>query len=155
MLPPLDAIDRKILKILESDAKTVAKTIAEQLNMTKTPVYERIRRLEQEGYIQKYVALVDKEKVEPSITVFSFVSLEAQKGSMMDAFLELVREFPEVVACFVVGGEFDFLLKVVVKDLDAYYDFAKGKIANLPNIGAVKSAFVLKEVKDDNRFPLL
>ena len=110
MLSPLDTTDRKILKILESDAKTVAKTIAEQLNMTKTPVYERIRRLEQEGYIQKYVALIDKEKVEPSITVFSFVSLEAQKGPLMDDFLESVREFPEVVECFVVGGEFDFLL---------------------------------------------
>ncbi len=155
MLSPLDAIDRRILKILEDDAKTVAKTIAEQLNMTKTPVYERIRRLEQEGYIKKYVALVAKEKVEPSITVFSFISLEAQKGPMMDAFVGMVRKFPEVVECFVVGGEFDFLLKVVVKNLDAYYDFAKQKIATLPNIGAVKSAFVLKEVKDENRFPLL
>ena len=155
MSTTLDSVDRKILKLLENDAKTVAKSIAEALNMTKTPVYERIRKLEQEGYIKKYVALIDKEKVEPSITVFSFVSLEAQKGEMMDAFLEQVRQFPEVVGCFVVGGEFDFLLKVVVKNLDAYYDFAKGKIATLPNIGAVKSAFVLKEVKDDTRFPLL
>ncbi|RDY60218.1 Lrp/AsnC family transcriptional regulator [Flagellimonas nanhaiensis] len=151
----LDAIDRKILRILEKDAKTVAKSIAEQLNMTKTPVYERIRRLEQEGFIKHYAAVINKEQVERSITVFGFVSLEAQKGELMDDFLAQVKEFPEVVECFVVGGEFDFLLKVIVKNLDAYYDFAKQKIASLPNIGAVKSAFVLKEVKNEIGFPLL
>ncbi len=151
----LDAIDRAILKILEKDAKTVAKNIAEQLNLTKTPVYERIKRLEKEGFIKHYSAVVNKEQIESSITVFSFVSLEAQKGYLMDDFLALVKEFPEVVECFIVGGEFDFLLKVIVKSLDAYYDFAKTKIATLPNIGAVKSAFVLKEVKDEIAFPLL
>ncbi|MDC6365685.1 MULTISPECIES: Lrp/AsnC family transcriptional regulator [Flavobacteriaceae] len=151
----LDEIDRKILRILEKDAKTVAKSIAKQLNMTKTPVYERIRRLEQEGFIKHYAAIINKEQVEQSITVFGFVSLEAQKGELMDDFLAQVKEFPEVVECFVVGGEFDFLLKVMVKNLDAYYDFAKQKIASLPNIGAVKSAFVLKEVKNEIGFPLL
>ncbi len=151
----LDATDRAILKILEKDAKTVAKNIAEQLNLTKTPVYERIKRLEKEGFIKHYSAVVNKEQIESSITVFSFVSLEAQKGYLMDDFLALVKEFPEVVECFIVGGEFDFLLKVIVKNLDAYYDFAKTKIATLPNIGVVKSAFVLKEVKDEIAFPLL
>ena len=151
----LDSIDREILRILEKDAKTVAKSIAEELNMTKTPVYERIKRLENEGYIKNYTAILNKERIEQSITVFSFVSLEVQKGSLMDNFLEKVNEFDEVTECFVVGGEFDFLLKVVVKDLDAYYDFAKMKIASLPNIGAVKSAFVLNEVKNTTAFPLL
>ncbi|WP_350287884.1 Lrp/AsnC family transcriptional regulator [uncultured Croceitalea sp.] len=155
MQEQLDDIDRKILKMLEHDAKTIAKHIAVALNMTKTPIYDRIKRLEQEGYIKRYAAIVNKEKIESSITVFSFVSLEAQKGHLMDDFLTLVKEFEEVVECFVVGGEFDFLLKVVVKNLDAYYDFAKTKIATLPNIGVVKSAFVLKEVKDETAFPLL
>lgn len=155
MYSDLDDTDRAILKILEKDSKTIAKTIAEQLGLTKTPVYERIKRLEQEGFIKKYAAIINKEKVESSITVFSFISLEVQKGAMMDDFLELVNQFPEVVECFVVGGEFDFLLKVIVKNLDAYYTFAKTKIASLPNIGAVKSAFVLKEVKDEIAFPLL
>ncbi len=151
----LDDIDRKILKILEKDAKTIAKTIAEELHLTKTPVYERIKRLEQEGFIARYTAIIEKEKIESSITVFSFVSLEVQKGYLMDDFLEMVSGFPEVVECFVVGGEFDFLLKVIVKNLDAYYGFAKSKIATLPNVGVVKSAFVLKEVKDETAFPLL
>ena len=155
MLEKLDAVDRSILKILEKDAKTVAKTIAEQLGLTKTPVYERIKRLEKEGYIKGYVAILDTVKIEPSITVFSFVSLEAQKGSFMDDFLERIQQLKEITACYVVGGEFDFLLKVTVKNLDAYYDFAKSKIASLPNIGAVKSAFVLNEAKNSEHFPLL
>ncbi|MCL4143468.1 UNVERIFIED_CONTAM: hypothetical protein GTU68_058015, partial [Idotea baltica] len=92
----LDTIDREILKILESDAKTVAKSIAEQLNLTKTPVYERIKRLEKEGYIKNYAAILNTDKIEESITVFSFVSLDAQKGSIMDDFLERVQQFNEV-----------------------------------------------------------
>ena len=116
MLEKLDAIDRSILKILENDAKTVAKAIAEQLGLTKTPVYERIKRLEKEGYIKNYVAILDTNKIEQSITVFSFVSLEAQKGSFMDDFLEQVGKFKEVTECYVVGGEFDSLLKVTVKN---------------------------------------
>ncbi|WP_396636900.1 Lrp/AsnC family transcriptional regulator [Maribacter sp. R77961] len=155
MVEKLDAIDRGILKILEKDAKTVAKSIAEQLGLTKTPVYERIKRLEKEGYIKNYVAVLNTDKIEQSITVFSFVSLEAQKGSLMDDFLDKVMRFNEVSECYVVGGEFDFLLKVTVKNLDAYYVFAKSKIATLANIGAVKSAFVLNEAKNQQQFPLL
>ena len=151
----LDSIDRRILKILETDAKTGAKIIAEKLGLTKTPVYERIKRLENEGYIKGYVALLDTDKIEHSITVFSFVSLEVQKGSLMDDFLIRIQELKEITACYVVGGEFDFLLKVTVKNLDAYYDFAKSRIASLPNIGAVKSAFVLNEAKNSQHFPLL
>ncbi|MGC1516910.1 MAG: Lrp/AsnC family transcriptional regulator [Maribacter sp.] len=151
----LDQIDKAILNILQKDAKRVAKSIAQELGMTKTPVYERIRRMEQEGFIKNYVAILDKDKIGESITVFSFVSLEKQKGAMMDDFFKEVKTYPEVAECFVVGGEFDFLLKVVVKNLDAYYDFAKTKIAALPSIGSVKSAFVLNEVKNDTIFPLL
>jgi DNA-binding Lrp family transcriptional regulator len=155
MADKLDDIDRAILRILQKDAKTVAKSIAEELGLTKTPVYERIKRLEKEGFIKNYVAILDKEKIGESITVFSFVSLETQKGAMMDEFFGDVKSYPEVVECFVVGGEFDFLLKVVVKNLDSYYDFAKFKIASLPSIGSVKSAFVLNEVKNDTIFPLV
>lgn len=151
----LDDIDRQILKILEKDAKTVAKSIAQELGMTKTPVYERIKRLEADGFIKNYKAVLDTSKIESSITVFSFVSLEAQKGNLMDDFLENISLFNEVTECYVVGGEFDFLLKITVRSLDAYYDFAKTRIATLPNIGAVKSAFVLNEAKMSQHFPLL
>ena len=151
----LDSIDRRILRILEANAKTNAKDIASRLNMTKTPVYERIRKLEKEGYISNYVAILDKAKIESSITVFSFVSLEAQKEQMMDEFAHNIKQYNEVVECFVVGGEFDFLLKIIVKDLDAYFKFSKDKVASLPHIGTVKSAFVLNETKSTTAFPLL
>lgn len=151
----LDAIDRAILKILATDAKVGAKAIAAQLGLTKTPVYERIKRLEAEGYIEKYVAVLDHKKISENITVFSFVSLEAQKGRLMDEFLERVQQLDPVTECYVVGGEFDFLLKISVKNLDAYYDFAKTQIATMPNIGAVKSAFVLKASKHTQQQPLL
>ncbi len=151
----LDHIDRGILKLLETDAKMNIKEIAERLHMTKTPIYERIRRMEKEGFIKKYVALLDRTKIESAITVFSFVSLEAQKGKMMDAFAHSIKQYPEVVECYVVGGEFDFLLKIIVKDLDAYFQFSKDKVASLPHIGTVKSAFVLNEPKHTTSFPLL
>ncbi|MFS4417499.1 Lrp/AsnC family transcriptional regulator [Maribacter sp. 2307ULW6-5] len=143
----LDETDRAILAMLTKNAKVGAKAIAETLGLTKTPVYERIRRLEQEGYIKKYVAVLDGKKMDRGITVFSFVSLEAQKGALMDHFLNEVMEFKEVRECHVVGGEFDFLLRIQVRDLDAYYDFAKSKIASLPHMGSVKSAFVLNTTK--------
>ncbi|MFS4468496.1 Lrp/AsnC family transcriptional regulator [Maribacter sp. 2210JD10-5] len=151
----LDSVDRDILRILEKDAKTVATVIADRLGLTKTPIYERIKRLERDGYIQNYVAVLDTKKIEESITVFSFVSLEAQKGNLMDDFLKQVQDFKEVTECYVVGGEFDFLLKITVKNLDDYYDFAKTRIASLANIGAVKSAFVLNEAKNSFQYPLL
>ncbi len=151
----LDNTDRAILKILANNAKVGAKAIAEQLGLTKTPVYERIKRLEAEGYIEGYVAIINQQKISESITVFSFVSLDAQKGQLMDDFLERVQQLRPVTECYVVGGEFDFLLKITVKNLDAYYDFAKNHIATLANIGAVKSAFVLNASKHSYQHPLL
>jgi DNA-binding Lrp family transcriptional regulator len=151
----LDTTDRAILRILAENAKVGAKAIAEQLGLTKTPVYERIKRLENEGFIEKYVAILKHQKIGESITVFSFVSLEAQKGRLMDDFLDRIQQLDAVTECYVVGGEFDFLLKITVKNLDAYYDFAKTQIASLPNIGAVKSAFVLNASKQTHLHPLL
>ena len=150
----LDFIDREILKILQKDAKIGAKAIAEQLGMTKTPVYERIKRLEHDGFIKNYVAILDKDKIEDSITVFSFVSLEAQKGAMMDDFFEQVKKYPEVVECFVVGGEFDFLLKVVSIDWDDFQKFLTSKLTPAPNVSHVKTALSIRSEKDLPGVPL-
>ncbi len=151
----LDEIDRQILKILENDAKTSIAAMSDILNITKTPIYERIKRLENEGFIVKYTAVLNTAKIATSITVYCFVSLDAQKGANMDAFQDQIQKYNEIVECAVVGGEFDFLLKVIVKDLDAYYKFTKNELASLTNVGLVKSAFVLNESKATNAFPLL
>lgn len=151
----LDKIDKRLLTILQQDAKANIKEIAAQLNMTKTPIYERIKRLEREGLIEKYVAVLNKKKVSNSITVFCSVSLESQKLDEIRAFNKAIKEIPEVIECYLMGGANDFLLKVVVGDLNAYHLFSSIKLAALSNVGQIKSTFVLNEVKHSTVFPIL
>ncbi len=150
----LDDIDRQLLEILQEDAKINVKDIAARLNMTKTPIYERIKRYEREGIIEKYVAVLNRKKVVKSMVVFCSVSLESQKLKEIEAFGEAVSKIPEVMECYLMGGASDFLLKVVVDDLKAYHQFSSGKLAALPNVGQIKSTFVLHELKHSTVFPL-
>ena len=149
----LDKIDRTILKLLQQDAKLNIKEIASHLNMTKTPVYERIRRLEKTGVISKYVAVVDRKKVAPSVLVFLSGSLEVKKFEQIQEFYDAVEEIPEIMDCYLMGGENDFLLRVIVRDLDAYHAFYSQKISTLPHVGQVRSSFVLNEVKRSTVLP--
>ena len=151
----IDAIDKRILELLQDDAKISVKELAEILNMTKTPIYERIKRFEREVIIEKYVAILNRKKVSPSIVVFCSVSLETQKLEEIKLFSEEIADIPEVMQCYLMGGANDFLLKVVVKDLDAYHQFSSGKLAALPNVGQIKSTFVLHEVKRTTVYPIL
>jgi Lrp/AsnC family transcriptional regulator len=151
----LDAIDRRLLTLLQEDAKVNIKEVAAQLNMTKTPIYERIKRYDQEEIIDKYVAVLNREKVSKAMVVFCSVSLESQKLAEIQKFSEAVEQIPEVMECYLMGGANDFLLKVVVADLEAYHQFSSGKLAALPNVGQIKSTFVLNEIKRSTVFPLL
>jgi len=149
----LDAIDKRILAILQADAKINVKELAAKLNITKTPVYERIKRYEKEGVIDKYVAIVNREKVTSSIVIFCSVSLESQKLEQIQAFSQSVAEIEEVMECYLMGGANDFLLKVVVKDLKDYHQFSSGKLAALPNVDQINSMFVLDEIKHSTVYP--
>ncbi len=151
----LDAVDLQILEWLQEDAKLNVKEIADRLHMTKTPIYDRIKRMERSGVIGKYVALLETRRILPSITVFCSVTLDVQKAEQLDQFSEAVKQIPEVVECYLMGGLFDFLLKVVVRDLDAYHRFSSYQLAVLPHVSTIKSAFVLKEKKYETGFPLL
>ena len=151
----MDAIDKRIVNLLQEDAKLNIKEIAITLNMTKTPIYERIKRLENSGVISKYVAIVDKSKAPASMVVFCSVSLEGQKLEQIEQFAKAVSELPEVMECYLLGGANDFLLKVLVKDLAAYHQFSSGKLAALPNVSQIKSSFVLNEVKYSTVVPFL
>jgi DNA-binding Lrp family transcriptional regulator len=153
-MPKLDATDRQLLELLQANAKTNIKELAARLNLTKTPIYERIKRYERKGIIAKYVAVLDPEKVAPAMVVFCSVSLESQKLAEIEAFSAAVREIPEVLECYLMGGANDFLLKVVVRDLAAYHQFSSGKLAALPNVAQIKSTFVLDEVKHSTVLPL-
>jgi Lrp/AsnC family transcriptional regulator len=143
----LDSIDRKILNLLQEDAKLNVKDIAIRLNLTKTPVYERIKRLERDGVIEKYVAIVNRKKLSPSIVIFISGKLDVNRFEQTEEFYEGVMKLPEVMDCYLMSGEYDFLLKVVVKDLDAYHTFYSRKLAQVPRVSYVSSSFVLNEAK--------
>lgn len=150
----IDSIDGVILQQLQSNAKMDVRKIASMVNMTKTPVYERIKKLEQNGVISKYVAIVNRKKVKSSMVVFCFVSLEVQKIEKIEQFRQAISNMPEVMECYLMGGANDFLLKVIVADLDAYHHFSSGKLAGLPNVSQIQSSFVLDEVKYSTVLPL-
>lgn len=150
----IDETDKKIIDLLQHDAKLNIKELAERLHITKTPIYERIKRLEKEGIISNYVALVNKREISPYIIVFCAVSLDVQKADFINEFNRRIKEIPEVVECYLTGGVFDFILKVIVRDLNAYNEFASGKLATLPNVSHIQSSFVLTEVKHTTAFPM-
>jgi len=149
----LDYTDIRILEALQKDAKMNIKDLADQLHMTKTPVYERIKKLEKEGIIERYVALIDKAKISPYITVFCSVSLDMQKAENLHMFDTAIKQLPEVVECYLTGGVADYLMKVIVRDLKGYHEFASGKLAKLPHVVQIKSSFVLSEIKYQTSIP--
>ncbi|HMQ49098.1 MAG TPA: Lrp/AsnC family transcriptional regulator [Saprospiraceae bacterium] len=150
----LDAMDKRILQLLQEDAKFTHKEIAAQLHLTTTPVYERIKRMEREGVIQQYVALVDRKKIHLSLMAFCNVSLKEHSTDFLVQFERDIQLLPEVVECYHIAGLFDYLLKVVVKDMDTYQHFVAKKLAALENIGRVQSAFVMTEIKYSPGLPI-
>jgi Lrp/AsnC family transcriptional regulator len=143
----LDDIDKKIIYLLQQDAKMSIQAMSEALNITKTPIYERIKRLEKEGVIQQYIAVIDEDMLESGMYVFCSVSLESQQLDRIEQFKASVKNIPEVKECYLMGGASDFLLKVRVKDLNDYHQFSSGKLAVLSNISQIKSTFVLDTIK--------
>jgi Lrp/AsnC family transcriptional regulator len=150
----LDQTDKKLLELMQADSKTNVKELAEKLNLTKTPVYDRIKKYDQHGVIDKYVAVVNRDSLPTVMTVFCTVSLESQKLEAIHAFNKAIDDIPEVVECYLMGGANDFLLKVIVKDLQSYHEFSSGKLAALSNVSEIKSTFVLNEVKRSTVIPI-
>ena len=150
----LDATDKRLLEILQEDSKINVKEISAKLGLTKTPIYERIKRYERDGIIKKHVAVLDTNKLEISMVVFCQVSLENQKLEALKDFNKAIENIQEVMECYLMGGANDFLLKVVVKDLNAYHQFSSSILAALPNVSQIKSTFVLNEVKRSSVIPL-
>lgn len=150
----LDTIDRQLLALLQSDSKMNIKEIASKLNISKTPIYERIKKLEKSGIIDKYVAILDRKKIVTPMVVFCSVSLDSQKLKEIERFSASILKIPEVMDCYLMGGSNDFLLKVVVKNLNDYHLFSSVKIAALPNVAQIKSTFVLDEIKRATVLPI-
>jgi DNA-binding Lrp family transcriptional regulator len=150
----LDLTDKKILNLLQQNSKANIKEIALKIGLTQTPTYERIKRLEKEGVIKNYIAVLDKEKVGYTIEVFCQVTLLVHSKEMITRFENAVNKIDEVMECFHVAGNYDYLLKIIVKDMNSYQAFLKNKLSVLDSVANVQSTFVMSSTKDYNGFSL-
>ena len=142
-----DAIDKKLLLLLQTDSKKTTKEYANHLDLSTTAVYERIKRLERTGVVAKYVALVDKNKINKAFVVFCHVKLVQHKKEFVKLFEREVLKLEEVGECFHVGGDYDYILKIYVTDMEAYREFMVTKLTAINHIGSTQSSFVINEVK--------
>ncbi len=147
----LDEKDIEVLKLLQDNARMTVKEIAEKVNLTSTPVHERIRRLEESGVIKQYAALVDPSKVGKGLTVICYVSLKEHNKVAGTKFIKAVHALNEIVECYNISGEFDFMLKVVSENMETYYDFHVNKLSQIENMGQVQSIFVMGVIKQTHR----
>jgi len=143
----LDQKDLSILKLLQQNARFTVKDISDKIHLSTTPVYERIKRMEEAGVIKQYTALVDHAKVKKGLMVICYVSLKQHNKTIGAKFIKVIQEMNEVIECYNISGEFDFMLKVVVENMDAYYDFHVHKLSEIENIGNVQSIFVMGILK--------
>ncbi|GGI55729.1 Lrp/AsnC family transcriptional regulator [Winogradskyella haliclonae] len=150
----LDSIDTKILAMLQNNSNRTTKSIAEALGMTTSPVFERIKKLEKEGYIKKYVAVLDNKKIGLKLTVFIGITLQGHTRSYLEKFVKEINNFPEIIECHRVSGNFDYLLKLVVEDIEAYETFIISKLTLLPYLGNVQSLITLSTGKETNEIDL-
>ena len=150
----MDSIDKKLLGLLQEDTKKTTKELSMVLNLSVTAVYERIKKLEREGVISKYVAIFDRNKVEKAFVVFCHIKLIQHSKDFVTTFENEVVKLNEVLECFHVSGDYDYILKVHVKDMDEYREFMITKLTSLQHIGSTHSSFMIGEVKNTTAFTL-
>ena len=144
----LDQKDLAILKLLQYNARATVKEISDKVNLSTTPVYERIKRMEETGVIKQYATIVDPAKLNKRLMVIVYVSLKQHNKTAGSKFVKAIHEMSEILECYSISGEFDFMLKIVVEDMNAYYDFHVNQLSEMENIGNVQSIFVMGVVKE-------
>lgn len=145
----LDNTDLQILRTLQRNAKLTTKELAEAVHLTPTPVFERQKRLERQGYIKKYVAILDPDRLNQSLLVFCKVKLKQINHEIADEFSRRIRRIPEVIECYNTSGTYDYLLKVRAADMRQYQEFILNKLGNIENLSSLESTFVMSEVKHE------
>tara|TARA_R110000787_G_scaffold3540_2_gene13790 strand:- start:2937 stop:3395 length:459 start_codon:yes stop_codon:yes gene_type:complete len=150
----LDATDKKLLTLLQCDSKQTSKQLSLQLNLSVTAIYERIKKLEKEGVIKKYVALIDKEKINKSFLVFCHVKLIQHSKEFLSHFEKEILKLDEVSECFHVSGDYDYILKIHVSDMKEYREFMVTKLTTIKHIGSTHSTFTISEVKNSSEILL-
>ncbi|MCP9749365.1 Lrp/AsnC family transcriptional regulator [Ferruginibacter sp. HRS2-29] len=150
-VPNLDKADLAILKLLQQNARITVKEISEKIHLSTTPVHERIKRLEQSGVIRQYAALLDHSKVKKGLMAICYISLRQHSKTAGVQFIKAINAMHEVIECYTISGEFDFMLKVVTEDMNAYYDFHVNKLGQVENLGHQQSVFVMGVVKETHQ----
>lgn len=150
----IDPIDRKILTLLQKDAHLTVEKLSAAVGLSPSPCARRVRNLEATGVIRSYVAVVDQVKVGLPISVFASVKLERQREEDLERFAEAVNRWPEIVECYLMTGQRDYLLRIVVADLAAYEVFLKSRLTRLDGVASIESSFALGQVKHSQSLPI-
>ena len=154
MADELDPIDARILDILQQDAGLSVAEVADRVGLSASPCARRIRILEEAGVITGYAAIIDQTKVGLPISVFVSIKLERQREDELDRFSQAVARWPEVVDCYLMTGQRDYLMRIVVRDLPAYERFLKDKLTRLDGVASIESSFALGQVKRSSALPI-
>lgn len=150
----LDAIDRRILAALQENAHATMEEISARVGLSPSPCARRVRQMEASGVIKGYVAVVDQQKVGLPISVFASIRLERQREDELDRFSRAILRWPEIVECYLMTGQRDYLLRIVVKDLPAYEAFLKRTLTRLEGVASIESSFALSQVKHAQALPI-
>lgn len=150
----LDEIDIRILKLLQSNSNLTTKDLAAKVNLSTTPVFERVKRLEKTGYIKNYIAVLDAEKLNKGLVVFCNVTLKEHTREIGNQFVKDILLLKEVVECYNISGDYDFLLKILVSDMKEYQNFVLDHLGGIKNIGSAHSTFVMGEIKNTHTVPI-
>ena len=151
----MDRTDKKILEILQSNCHISNQELADLVALSPSPCLRRVNLLEEHGFIKKQVALLDPEKIGLNLTVIVLVGLNSHQPTIMQDFEETIRFLPEVIQCYLITGQSaDYMLKIIVPDLNAYQSFLLGKLTRINGVGSVHSSFILRTISDTTALPL-
>ena len=150
----MDATDHKILRILQKDADMPMAELAKQVGLSHTPCWRRVKQLEKSGVIRERVVILDPDRVGLNVNVLANIRLKAHDEETLNAFERAARERPEIVECFIMGGESDYAVRIVVESIEAYEGLLKKVLLHFPGVASVNSHFALKCVKNTTRLPI-
>ena len=149
MTEKLDKVDLQILRTLQENARLTTKELAAQVSLSSTPVFERLKRLEREGYIKKYISVLDADKLNQGFVVFCNVKLRRMNKDIAMEFTRIIQNIPEVTECYNISGSYDYLLKIHAPNMKYYQEFIINVLGTIDSLGSLESMFVMDEVKHD------
>ena len=145
----LDKVDLQILRTLQHNARLTTKELASRVSLSSTPVFERLKRLENNGYIKKYIAVLDAEKLNQGFIVFCNVKMNRLSREIAQNFTQIIRSIPEVTECYNISGSFDYLLKIHAPNMKYYQEFVLNILGTIENLGSLESTFVMDQIKHE------